>query len=74
MSEELRQSRGGVRTRHIDPAPTPSESTPGQRQPATRARDVESGRFAQVAESQSLFSRSGCSKAIRKLATQVTPG
>ena len=41
--------------RAIDPAPTPGESTPGQRQPATRARDSDSGRFAQVAEKPEPF-------------------
>ena len=41
--------------RAIDPAPTPGESTPGQRQPATRARDNDSGRFAQVAEKPEPF-------------------
>jgi hypothetical protein len=36
--------------RAIDPSPAPGESTPGQRQPATRARDDTSGRFTQTAE------------------------
>lgn len=41
--------------RAIDPSPTPGESTPGQRQPATRARDADSGRFSQVAEKPEPF-------------------
>ena len=54
MSEELDNAAAAFE-RAIDPAPSPSESTPGQRQPATRARDVESGRFAQVAEKPEPF-------------------
>ena len=59
--------------RAIDPAPSPSESTPGQRQPATRARDVEAAVTPRSPRSQSLFSRSGWSRAIRKPATRATP-
>ncbi len=53
MSEEL-DSAAAAFERAIDPAPGPSEGAPGQRQPATRARD-DAGRFAQVADKPEPF-------------------
>ena len=53
MSEELDQAASAFE-RAIDPAPAPG-GAPGQRQPATRARDVDNGRFTQVAEKPEPF-------------------